>query len=128
MLSIWSKAPVQQALTMAGMPVEGHWARREASLRTLTGRERRVFKLGAAATAVGAAAVIAWAVAAGGDAASAPGCVDVYVGSTTGTAHVHACGREGAQLCRQPASANATLAAKFAAACRRAGHPAPAAG
>jgi hypothetical protein len=127
MLSIWSKAAVQQALTMAGMPVEGHWARRETSLRTLTGRERRVFKLGAGATAVGAAAVIAWAVAAGGE-ASAPGCVDVYVGSTTGTAHVHACGREGAQLCRRPAPANPTLAAKFAEACRRAGHPAPIAG
>jgi hypothetical protein len=112
----------------ARMPVEGQWARRDAPLRTLTRRERRVFALVTSVLALGTAGVGLWAATASGGEASGPGCVDLYVGSTTGAAHVHACGRDGAQLCRRPAVSNATLAAKFAEACARAGHPAAAAG
>lgn len=80
--------------------MEGHWERGNAPLRTLTGRERRAFRATAVLLAVTAAAVLGWALLRGGTAASGPGCVDAFVGSTMGGARVHACGDEALRLCR----------------------------
>jgi hypothetical protein len=96
------------------MPLDGHWARQQTPLRR---RERRTV---AAVLAVLLAGLLVLLVAGRGGSASAPGCVDVTIASTTGGAAVHACGERARRLC---AADQATRQVR--AACRRARIAAP---
>jgi hypothetical protein len=102
------------------MPLEGHWQRQHASLRSATRRERRVMLivLGILATAAIAVVVTAsW----GGAGASTSGCVDVTVPSTTGGASIHACGAQARRFCASADPIPADVVGDVRAACRKAG-------
>jgi hypothetical protein len=107
------------------MPVEGHWARVNAPVRTLTLRERRAFQVLVALVVAAAAAVAIWAVTSGGSPAASAGCVDEFAGSTMGAVRVHECGAGAARVCRKPGPGGTQLAASLARACTRAGYPQP---
>ncbi|MDX6665490.1 MAG: hypothetical protein QOG68_1696 [Solirubrobacteraceae bacterium] len=104
------------------MPVEGQWARRNAPVRTLTGRERRAFLVLTIAVVLAAVIVVAWAATKGPTAAAGPGCVDEFAGSTMGGVRVQACGPDAARVCRRPSAPGAALAETLARACARAGY------
>jgi hypothetical protein len=104
------------------MPVEGHWARVNVPVRTLTRRERRTFGVLVATLAVAALVVVVWAAARGGGPTVAPGCLDEFAGSTMGAVRVQACGADAARTCRAGGPGGAPLAASLARACARAGY------
>ena len=97
------------AYACPGMPLEGHWARQQAPLQP---RQRRAV---AGVLALVVAGVLALLLTIHGGSASAPGCVDATIASTTGGASVHACGERAVRLC---GAADAT--AEIRDACRRA--------
>jgi len=99
------------------MPVEGQWARANAPVRALTGRERRAFRILLALTALAGVALIAWALARGGDTRPGAGCISEFTGSTMGGVRVQACGADAARVCR-----NVTTPQRLVTACRRAGY------
>lgn len=84
----------------------------------LTRRQRRAIAL----TAAIIAGAILWAVLrSGGAPASARGCVNVIVASSTGAATVHACGAAARTWCASEAAVGAPLRAQALTQCRLAG-------
>jgi hypothetical protein len=102
------------------MPLEGHWERQHSPLRPPTTRGGWVFLAVAAALAVAAVVLLAYAIAGGSGAGrTAAGCIDVTAASSTGGARVHACGAAARRWCRAAAAQDTPLARAIRPQCRR---------
>ena len=87
------------------MPLEGHWNRLATPL---SGRERRLLVILAAA--VVATAIGVGVYAATGGAHHQAGCIDVTVPASMGGATIHRCGKDAVTFCRAQGSSDAAIA------------------
>jgi hypothetical protein len=108
------------ATLIAAMPLEGHWQKQNAPLRTLTGRER---KAGLATLVVTAAALLAIVFATVGDSnpPTPMGCIRAEVAGVVGAETISGCGVEAEAKCAHAARYDSPRADGVVAECERQG-------